>query len=74
MIDLYKYGCLTTTCIRIMKDVTRTCTLRLSFYVNIKTISVRNKNAQTTVSQRLAYIAYSEIRYQDVIITFEFLR
>jgi hypothetical protein len=24
-------------------------------YVNIKTISVRNKNVQTTVSQRLAY-------------------
>jgi hypothetical protein len=50
----------------ILKYVTRTFKLRLSFYVNIKTISVRNKNVQTTVSQRLAYnvfwirIAYSE--------------
>jgi hypothetical protein len=32
----------------------RTIKLRLSFYVSIRTISVRNKNVQTTVSQRLA--------------------
>jgi hypothetical protein len=32
--------------------------ISLSFYVSIKTISVRNKNVQTTVSQRLAYSVF----------------
>jgi hypothetical protein len=42
----------------ILKYVTRTYKLRLSFYVNIKTISVRNKNVQTRIFYVL--VTYSE--------------
>jgi hypothetical protein len=52
-------------------DMFKNVTNTLGFYISIKTITVRNENVGEYV---VVHKTYSEIRYQDVQITFEFLR